>query len=313
MTWMNEAAALLSLGLIVAVLALTYYFSNQVLNIRTHSNDAILSFELDGGRITKEQFEQLPKELVGFDSPFGYRLHAWFVPSTRGTTDRTVVFAHGVTSSLVGMLKYADMFRRRGFNVLLYDHRRHGLSGGKHTTYGYYEKHDLKAAVDWVYRRLGSSAVVGIFGESMGAATALQYAAIDERPDFIVADCPYSDLTEQLAYRLRVQYGLPRFPLLPMTSLWCKLRAGFYFHEVSPLTDVARVRTPILFAHGEADAFVPKWMSLALYERKSGAKDLYLAPNAAHAEAWAANRDAYERKLDEFLRAHSLLKEAVGV
>ncbi|MCI3927160.1 alpha/beta hydrolase [Paenibacillus sp. TRM 82003] len=298
--------------LAVAVLLLiTYYFSNQVLGIRTHPNEAILMHELNQGRISREQFELLPKEQVVIDSPYGYKLNAWFVPSAEGIASRTVVFAHGVTSSLLGMLKYTDMFRRRGFNVLLYDHRRHGLSGGRFTTYGYYERYDLKAAVDWVCARFGADTTVGVFGESMGAATTLLYAAIDDRPAFVVADCPYSDLAEQMAYRLKVQYRLPKFPLLMITSLWCKLRAGFYFHEVSPIEEIDRVKAPVLFIHGQKDAYVPNRMTEAMHARRKGAKELYLAPNAAHAEAWAKNREEYERMLDSFLRLHRVVPDAV--
>jgi fermentation-respiration switch protein FrsA (DUF1100 family) len=303
--WLYLIIGLLAIGLI----AVSYYFSNMIIRIRTFGNDEILSFEVDGGRLTKEQYEQLPKEELRIPSPYGYWLNAWFIPSTKGITKRTVVFAHGVTSSLLGMLKYTDMFRRWGFNVLVYDHRRHGLSGGADTTFGFYEKYDLKAAVDWVFNRFGSSSTVGVFGESMGAATALQHAKIDDRASFYVVDCPYSDLNEQLAYRLKVQYGLPRFPLIPLTSLWCKLRAGFRFRDVSPIVDVAEVRAPVLFIHGEQDRFVPTEMSIALHKAKQGPKALYVAPNAAHAESWAKNRAEYEGKLEDFLRSLGLLPD----
>lgn len=296
----------------VGILALvTYYFSNQVLRIRTHPNETILAFEIDQGRISKGQLEQFKKEQISIDSPYGYSLNAWFIPAVESGSSRAVVFVHGVTSSLLGMLKYADMFRRRGYHVVLYDHRRHGLSGGAYTTYGYCERHDLKTVVDWVYRRLGANAQVGIFGESMGAATSLLYAAMDNRPAFVVADCPYSDLTEQLAHQLKVRYRLPDFPLLMITSLWCKLRAGFYFHEVSPIKQIDRIKAPILFVHGQKDTFVPNRMSESMHERHKGAKALYMAPNAAHAEAWAKNREEYERVLDSFLRSHHLLPEPI--
>jgi fermentation-respiration switch protein FrsA (DUF1100 family) len=292
------------LAVIVLLLAATYYFSNQVLQIQTHTNEVILANELDKGRLTGTQLDQLPKEAFSFSSVHGHRLHGWFIPSTDGVTDRTVVVAHGVTSSLLGMLKYTEMFRQRGFNVLLYDHRRHGLSEGRYTTYGFYEKLDLKAAVDWLYERFGADTFVGVFGESMGAATALLYAAIDDRPKFVIADCPYSDFAEQLAYRLKVQYKLPAFPLLMITSLWCKVRAGFFFHEVSPIQTLGSIRAPILFVHGEQDVYVQPLMSQALHEKFQGAKGLYLAPNAAHAESWAHNKEVYESKVDAFLREH---------
>ncbi|HZG57611.1 alpha/beta hydrolase [Paenibacillus sp.] len=299
--WMSVGTAA------AALLAVSYYFSERVLRIRTNKGEAVLASELGQGRLTREAVEALPKEELAIASPFGYSLYAWFLPSAAGETARTVVFVHGVTSSLHGMLKYAEPFRRRGFNALLYDHRRHGRSGGDFTSYGYYEKRDLAAVVDYAFERGGPSAVVGVFGESMGAATALQYAAEDDRPAFVVADCPYSDFREQLAHRLKVEYGLPPFPLLPLTSLWCKLRAGFRIGDASPMRGIAAVRAPILFVHGEADDYVPPAMSAALHARAAAPKALYLAPGAAHAQSWAQDRDAYERELDAFLRANGLL------
>ncbi|TLS49426.1 alpha/beta fold hydrolase [Paenibacillus antri] len=295
-----------------ALLAASYYFSERVLRIPTHKTEAILAYELERGSVTRERLDALPKEEFAIDSPFGYKLHAWFVPADGGKTGRTVAFVHGVTSSSYGMVKYADLFLRRGFNVVLYDHRRHGRSGGDFTTYGYYEKRDLAAVVDWAYDRFGRDAVVGVFGESMGAATALQFAAMDRRPAFVVADCPYSDLTEQLAYRLKAEFRLPRFPLLPITSLWCKLRAGFFFREVSPARDGAAIAAPVLLIHGREDDYVPPWMSETVYERLTCPKSMYLAPGAAHAESWARGRESYERELDAFLGSLGLLRDEAG-
>ncbi len=292
-----------------ALAALSFYFSCLVIHIRTHTDDAILGFEIDGGRITREEFDALPKEDVSIPSPFGYRLRAWFIPACSGETGKTVVFPHGVTSSLLGMLKYTGMFRKRGYNVLVYDHRRHGSSGGDTTTYGFYEKWDLRACVDWALHRCASSGgargagepVIGIFGESMGAATALQHVSIDDRVSFYVADCPFSDLADQLSYQLKVRYKLPRFPLIPLTSLWCRLRAGFYFHQVSPIRDVARANVPILYVHGQNDVFVPTRMSVELHRATGGPKSLFLAPNSGHAESYYKNKVQYEQAVDAFL------------
>ncbi|WP_274361808.1 alpha/beta hydrolase [Paenibacillus thermotolerans] len=301
MDWIEILAAA-ACAAVIALFALAYYFSSMVIHIRTHSNDVIINYELNGGRISKEEFDALRKEEVTIPSPHGYRLNAWWIPAEGGENVRTVVFAHGVTSSLYGMSKYTGMFRRRGFNVLVYDQRRHGASGGKTTTYGFYEKWDLKACVDWVFERhQGRSPVVGVFGESMGAATALQHAAIDDRVAFYVADCPYSDLKEQLAFRLKEQFKLPKFPLLQLTSLWCRIRSGFFFHQVSPIRDVARSRAPILYVHGDKDDFVPSRMTLELHKATAGPKELYLAEEAGHAEAYLRHKDDYERVLDRFL------------
>jgi len=285
-----------------AALAGAYYFSERLLRNKVRDDRDIAARELENGLISRERLESLAAHRIELRSPAGYRLRAFFVPADGGETRRTVVFAHGVTSSLTGMLKYAELFLRRGFNALLYDHRRHGESEGEWTSYGYYEKDDLKAAVDWVCRRHGADAVVGVFGESMGAATVLEFAAADGRPAFVVSDCAFSDLGDQLAYLLRVEYRLPRVPLLALTSLWCRLRAGFYIRDVSPRRAAARIRAPLLIVHGLADDYVLPEMARELYEHAAApVKELCLVPGAAHAGSLAADRAAYERRLDEFL------------
>lgn len=296
------AAAALVVAAAAAMLGGAYYFSERLLRNKVKDDREIAALELERGLASRERFDALPGCRVDLRSPFGYRLRAFYIPADGGETKRTVVFAHGVTSSLSGMMKYAEPFLRRGFNALLYDHRRHGGSEGDLTTYGYFEKDDLKAAFDWVCARHGADAVVGVFGESMGGATVLQFAGEDERPAFVISDCAFSDLGKQLTYLLRVEYRLPRFPLLALTSLWCKLRAGFFIGNVSPRRAAARIRAPLLLIHGLEDDYVLPEMARELHACAAAkVKDLYLVPNAAHAGSYAADRAEYERRLDAFL------------
>lgn len=293
--WMIVAAAAL------AAWALGQYFSNLILHIKTVPYEQTMEKEKAAGRVDPEAFEQMPKEEVWIDSPFDYKLHGFWLPADDPGSIKAVIFVHGVTYSLIGSLKYVEMFQKRGYHALVYDHRRHGKSGGHTTTYGHKEKHDLQACLDWVQAKLGQDAWIGIHGESMGAATALQHAAIDSRAAFYIADCPYSDLTEQLAYRLRVQFRLPRMPLLPLANAFTRLRGRFWFHEVSPIRDIAHIHTPILFIHGDADDYIPKEMTLAMHACKPGVKQLYLAPLAEHAQAVSRHPEAYDRRVGEFL------------
>lgn len=257
--------------------------------------------ELNCGKIIKEDYKNMKKEEVNIKSPYGYNLHGMFFPMK--DSKKAIIICHGITDSLFGSVKYINMYVKRGFNIFIYDHRHHGMSGGANCTFGFYEKYDLKACTDWLFNKLGSDAVIGIHGESMGAATALQNSAIDSRVAFYIADCPYSDLKSLLKYQLKKSYHLPGFPIIYISSLISKIRTGMYFGDVSPIRDIKNVSTPIFFIHGSEDNFIPNKMSRDMFEVKTnGIRKLFIAPNADHVEAYWNNKKEYEEKIDEFLR-----------
>ena len=64
-------------------------------------------------------------------------------------SNKTMILVHGISYTRMGMVKYMPIFRRLGWNILIYDQRFFGRSGGSNTSFGYYEKRDLVAAFDW--------------------------------------------------------------------------------------------------------------------------------------------------------------------
>jgi fermentation-respiration switch protein FrsA (DUF1100 family) len=278
-----------------------YYFARLIIYPKIFPFEEVLRKEIETGRLVEAEYTPWPKEELRIHSPFGYELYAVYHPLEGA--QRTVVLTHGITWSLYGMILYARSFRKRGFNVLLYDIRYHGHSGGRNTSFGYYEKHDLKTVVDWALSRLEPGGIVGTLGLSLGAATTLQHAAIDPRITFAVSDCSFSDLTELLTHRMRQDYHLPSFPLLNLASLFTRLIAGWTFQQVSPLRAISQVETPIFFIHGQQDTYILPNMSVALYNAKThGIRKLYLAPNAGHAESLPNNLVEYDQKVEEFLQ-----------
>lgn len=287
--------------LLMFVIACGFHLSGMVIKPDAKSRESILKSECEKGNMDMEAFERLHKEEFKLMTQYGYELHGYFFPNN--ASRKTVIICHGITVNLFCSVKYMDMFLKRGFNVLIYDHRNHGKSGGTNTTFGYYEKYDLKACTDWVYERCGSESVVGLHGESMGAAIALQNAAIDPRIAFCVVDCPFSDLAALLKYRLKVEYRLPSFPAMQLTDLFIRLRTGMRLKDISPIRDVTNIDAPVFFIHGMDDLYIPTQMSIDMYRAKKGIKMLYLAPNARHADSLVKNKDEYDKLIGEFLAA----------
>lgn len=238
-------------------------------------------------------------------SDYGYNLSCELLENdyyeSLGEKIKIIVLVHGITWSKYSSIKYADMFIKKGFKVLIYDHRNHGLSGKAPTTMGYYEKYDLKKVIDWCYKTYGQDIHVATHGESMGSATVLSHLEIDSRPEFVIADCGYSDLHELLKYQLKMRYHLPSFPFVPVAEKLVKIRAGFNIEDVSPIRVVANSNKPILFIHGDLDDYVPTYMGKDMFEAKKDNKELYIAPNAKHAEALVKNIKEYENVVNDFL------------
>ncbi|WP_164462080.1 alpha/beta hydrolase [Bacillus sp. FJAT-42376] len=287
--------------LCLAAAAIPLYFSNLIIFPRKVEYKETYALGVKSGEINPDHFHKIDKEELFIDSRHGYQIHGMFFPVENSR--KAVIIAHGITWSLFGSFKYVEMFHKRGYHVLLCDHRYHGLSGGNHTSFGYFEKDDLRAWVDYLYGTLGNDALIGLLGESLGAASSLQYIKEDSRVGFCIADCPFSDLTALMRLRLALDFKIRFSPLILLTSFVTKIRYGWGFREISPIREMEKVETPILFIHGKDDGFIPLQMSLDLFRKKrKGKKRLYLVEKAGHAQAFLTDRKKYEERVFDFLQ-----------
>ncbi len=296
-----SAAGFASLALAAAGMV----FSNVVVRPKRYTLEKAVQDQIEGGFLTAGEYEALEYERISIKSQYGYVLQGqWFEPEGV-PSDKAVILVHGYAYNRIGSLKYVRLFREHGYHVIIYDHGHSGESGGNLVTMGYREKHDLRAVVDAVIARLGENAKIGTHGESMGGATVVLHAAMDSRVGFVIADCPYADLAEQLAYRLKIEYGLPPFPLVNAASLATLLQAGFKFSDVSPLHSLEEndglPGIPMMFIHGMRDGYIPPAASEKLHAAKRGYARLFLMPDAKHAESICVHRDVYRQLVSEFL------------
>lgn len=265
--------------------------------------DVIMKREVLAKRFDEKWYETVSKEQLLIDSPNGYKLNTvFFKPHD---TDQTVIICHGVTENKVNSVKYARLFEKLGFNSVIYDHRRHGESGGKTTSFGFYEKSDLQAIVQFIRNEIGDKALLGIHGESMGAATTILYAGTyEDQADFFIVDCPFSDFSEQALHVLRIEKPLQRTMLLRIANLFLKVRDGYTLNLVSPREVIEHIDKPMLFIHSLEDDFILPYMTKELFEAKQGAKMLKLFDKGAHAKSFNDNPLQYELTVKEFLNLY---------
>jgi fermentation-respiration switch protein FrsA (DUF1100 family) len=250
-------------------------------------------------------FEHQPYENIEMKSFDGLTLQGYYLPA-RVPTAKTAIIAHGYSDhGRGGILAYARLYYEEfGFNVLLPDNRGHGASEGNYIGFGWHDRLDYLKWISYVLQRVGQDAQIVLHGVSMGGATVLMVSG-EQLPDqvrCIVSDCAYSSVKDILSYQLKSLYKLPPFPMLPLTSLLCKLCAGYSFEEASVVRQVSKARKPILFIHGAADTYVPTAMIHPLYEACQGYKEKLLVPGAEHAVSYDMDKAGYTQTVQNFLQ-----------
>jgi uncharacterized protein len=271
-------AALAALGVAGFVALVGEYGHRQITH--AHRND----FRDDPTRWGLGAAEEI--DLTARD---GIRLHSWLFRSP--TAEASVIVLHGHGGNKHTTLPLATMLYP-AYNVLLLDHRGHGESGGVRTTIGYEERLDVHAAVDVLMGRgLGP---VGIFGMSMGGATAILAAAEDERISVVVADSPFARLrwAIQQAANLR---GYPAVLTPAISYLGCLMTAlhlRYRMEAFDPVEVIERIAPrPFLLMHGTEDEIIPVASAHTLYARAGEPKELWLQDGLKHCRAV---EEAYE-------------------
>ncbi|MBZ5552306.1 MAG: alpha/beta fold hydrolase [Acidobacteriia bacterium] len=206
----------------------------------------------------------------------GVTLRGWNCRAS-GTPRGTVVYLHGVADNRTSGSAIAERYCGRGFEVVAYDSRGHGESGGDTCTYGYFEKKDLHRVLD----TLEPHRIV-LFGTSLGAAVALQEAAEDKRISAVIAVESFSDLRTVAVER--APFFLTRATIRKAFLLaeeWGRFRVD----AVSPVAAAAHISVPVLLIHGALDRDTPVAHSQRILAALRGPKQLIVVPGAHHNES----------------------------
>ena len=251
-------------------------------------------------RILQPSDLDLPHERLILKTAEGIDLSCWLIKAN-SKPQGTIIYLHGVSESKLVGLPMAKKFHERGYNVFLYDSRRHGESGGTYCTYGFYEKHDTSTAINYLMGRqdltLGK---IGLFGTSMGAAVAIQVAAIDKRISAVVAESGFATLRGIFDDYQRRMIKLPWHYLRNIVIKRSERIAHFKAHDVSPVDSIRDVHVPILILHGLEDNLIDSVYSEQLYKNAATPKELWLIPHARHSDMPEAGGAEYAERILNF-------------
>lgn len=220
-------------------------------------------------------------EDVEFKSADGTPLHGWLIPK-RGTTAKgTVVFSHGNAGSIGHHLGFVVWLAEAGYNVLMYDYRGFGKSGGVVDRRGMID--DVKAAFRYAAGRkdLDAGRLVS-FGHSLGGAKSI--TALGESPvaglRAIVIDGAFA------SYRTMARL------------VGGRLGESLVTDEFAPQDFVGKLSpVPLLVVHGARDEVVPVSQGLRLFEDAREPKTLFEVEAGRHGDSLSRDHGAFRKRM----------------
>ena len=227
-------------------------------------------------------------------------LAGWYMPAPR-RTGRAIVIAPGIDNNrLVSgiALRLAPALLAAGFDVLTFDLRGEGASGGDPITFGAREQWDVLGAVREAHAR--GDTRVGVIGFSLGAVAAILAAARSADISAVVADSPFADLTDTLTRELEATDHLPA-PVAMYGLFLYRVMSGTDPSEVSPVRTIAGAAPRRLFLiEGTADQTVPISDSDRLLAAAPPGTQRWLVSGGRHAASYYADEVGYTRRVTTF-------------
>jgi pimeloyl-ACP methyl ester carboxylesterase len=249
-----------------------------------------------------EQFG-LPYEKISFKTRDGLELKGWFIPSPTGDK-RTLIMCHGWGDNKGELLKQTYFLNERaGFNLLYFDFRSHGESGGKITTIGGMETIDFDAAMTWLRAHKPEFADrVGAFGLSMGAAVTV--VSMPAHPDLrcAVVESPYSDYTGVVTRWAWNNLRIPSFPLVSISMWFLRHRVGDQkVDSFNPVESAHHITPrPLFVIGGDKDDLMPEYDVRRVFDAALEPKQLWIVPGAAHARCREVAGVEYDTRVSGF-------------
>ncbi len=244
-------------------------------------------------------YDPLEKTDYTISSFDGYTIHVQLCKAP-APTDRYVIITHGYTDNHIGMLKYMPMYLDAGFNCILPDLRGHGQNEPAPCTFTALEARDLDCLIKDTRERYENISILGLHGESLGAASTIGVLRYTRDVDFAVADCAFADIENVLTGTIKVKALSP--VLARSASLASKMHYGYSFDQMRPIDALEGSHVPVLYIHGEKDTFITPDNSRRMYEASPAGSEIHFIPDAGHAQSVLCHPDLYREYLNAFLR-----------
>lgn len=196
----------------------------------------------------------------------------------------TVALFHGLGCNREQLLDRVALLTGAGYRCLAFDHRAHGGSSGKKTSFGFHEGRDVEAILSLVARRWPDEPRVAL-GISMGAAAVCFSDATRIGVDAVILESMYHDILS--AFTTRISAGFPSwYRWLSRAIIWVtERRLGVRLEQIVPADHIGNLApSPVLLLTGSVDTHASVDDLHRLAARCRGPHEVVVVPGAGHTD-----------------------------
>ncbi len=247
---------------------------------------------------------KLPYENIYFKTEDGVLIKGWFIANP--SSEKTIIFMHGWGMNRGDVFKDTYFLHDLGYNLMYFDFRSCGESGGKNGSIGYLELKDLQAALAFLKEtRPFACASIGLYGLSVGGVAAICEAAQNPEIKCVVSEGAYYSFRRVVSRWVWVHYKVPNFPLVPLILHYIRRSLPVNPEQYSPKYNISKIAPrPVFIIHGRYDSAVPAAQAKMLFKRAGEAKEVWLVPGAKQNKCAEVGGFEYKQRLMDFYKQY---------
>jgi len=224
-------------------------------------------------------------------------VHGWLAYGKPG--GGVVLLVHSMRSNRLEMLSRARFLKEQGYSALFIDLQAHGETTGEKITFGLRESENVEASIAFL-RKTFPAERIGAIGPSLGAA-AIVLAKQDLRLDAVILESLHATIEEAVDNRLKLHFGNYGSVLLPLMLSQLSFHLDTSLDELSPITRINNLNSPVLFISGTHDAHTLQSETERLYAAARSPKELWIVPGGGHFNMHSYAGKEYEQRITAFL------------
>ena len=287
---------------VLGILLLHFYIPRFITEIK---NPLIESIKKHPMAITDSTFQNNPLlgKYINSRSFDNQKLSSYLTFSKLDSVKGTIILLHGIRSRKEHFMELSNTLSKIGYNAIAVDLRAHGQSGGTHCTFGVKEKKDISALLIILAKQEHITENIGVWGQSLGGAIALQAMGSDKRIKFGIIESTFSDFRTVTNDYFNFHLG---FNIEPLTN-YLIYRAGkiakFDPEDAKPIAYCENIEQPILIIHGNKDERINiQYARDNFAQIPSTKKEFIEIDTANHLNVWQIGGDEYFKNVIKFIK-----------